>query len=50
MNKLLVTGAVMAVTGFSSQAVSTEAQIDALQNEILWRPIKVKLILKKAKA
>ena len=35
MNKLLVTGAVMAVTGFSSQAVSTEAQIDALQNEIL---------------
>ena len=35
MNKLLVTGAVMAVTGFSSQAMSTEAQIDALQNEIL---------------
>lgn len=37
MNKLLVTGAIMAVTGFSSQAVSTghEAQLDALQNEIL---------------
>ena len=35
MNKLLVTGAIMAVMGFSSQAVSTEAQIDALQNEIL---------------
>ena len=35
MNKMLVTGVIMAVTGFSSQAVSTEAQIDALQNEIL---------------
>ena len=48
MNKLLVTGAVMAVTGFSSQAVSTEAQIDALQNEIL--KIKQSMASDKSKA
>mgnify|MGYP001162828310 FL=1 len=48
MNKLLVTGAIMAVMGFSSQAVSTEAQIDALQNEIL--KIKQEMASDKSKA